>query len=63
MKKYEARLHANANSNDPRFLGNVEANSIKELKDKARDKARRSGECGIIHVEECNYGREFFVNA
>jgi hypothetical protein len=62
MKKYRAKLHVNYNS-DRKFIGTVEANSIKELKEKSRAKAKCSNNYGRIHVEEDNYGLDFFVNA
>lgn len=63
MKKYNAKLHVNANSENVKFIGTVEANSIKELKENARQKARNQGNYGRIHVDEENEGLEFFVNA
>jgi hypothetical protein len=62
MKKYRAKLHVNYNS-DRKFIGNVEANSIKALKQSARSKARNWNNYGRIHVQEDNYGLDFFVNA
>jgi hypothetical protein len=63
MKKYKAKLHANANSDNVKFIGTVEALSIKELKEKAREKAKSWCNYGRIHVQEENQGLEFFVNA
>jgi len=63
MKKYKAKLHVNSNSDTVKFIGTVEANSIKELKEKARLKARAWAKYGRIHVQEDNYGLDFFVNA
>jgi uncharacterized protein CbrC (UPF0167 family) len=63
MKKYTAKLHVNANSDTVKFIGTVEANSIKDLKENARSKARGCGNYGRIHIQEDNNGLEFFVNA
>jgi hypothetical protein len=63
MKKYKAKLHVNSNSDRVKFIGSVEANTKKELKENARSKARAWANYGRIHVQEDNYGLDFFVNA
>jgi hypothetical protein len=63
MKKYRANLHINSNTDKVKFIGTVEANTKKELKENARSKARSWAEYGRIHIQENNYGLEFYVNA
>lgn len=59
--KYEANLHIDANKESVKFIGNVQANSLKELKELAREKARNWNNYGRIHVQ--TQEREFFINA
>ena len=62
--KYEGRIHVRPNSNDPKFIGTVYANSIKELKEKARDHARSWNEHGgRLSIEDQNTGREWVINS
>jgi hypothetical protein len=61
--KYTARLHANANSDKVKFIGDVKGDSIKEIKENARKHARNWNERGRIHVEIEETGHDFFVNA
>ena len=61
MKKYTASLHVNANKDNVRFIGQVSANSISELKEVARFKAKDRGFLGRVLVS-CQCGREFNVN-
>ena len=63
MKKYTANLHINANKDNVKFIGTIEANSLKELKEKARQHARNSNNhlSGRIHVEVEGMG-EIYVN-
>lgn len=63
MKKYSAKLHVNANSEAVKFIGTVDADSIKELKEKARQHARNWNNRGRVHVQDDNSNIEFFVNA
>lgn len=59
--KYEANLHINANKESVKFIGSVQANTLKELKELARQKARSWSNYGRIHVQVQE--REFFINA
>ena len=64
QSKYVGRLHVRPNSTDPKFIGKVEANSIKELKEKARYHARSWNEHGgRIHIECENTGRSWMINS
>lgn len=60
--KYSAKLHQKA-FGDFAFIGTVEANSIFELKEKARTHARSWNKRGRISIDEENTGRQFSVNA
>ncbi|MDD4049042.1 MAG: hypothetical protein PHI90_09550, partial [Clostridia bacterium] len=44
--KYRASIHARPYSDDPKFLGVIEANNIVELKEKAKKHARSWNEHG-----------------
>ena len=61
--KYTASLHINANKNNVEFIGNVSANSKKELKEKAKQHARNWNKhlSGRIHIEVAGEF-EMFVN-
>lgn len=56
--KYEADLHIDANKDNVKFIGSIQANTLKEL---ARQKARSWANYGRIHVQVQE--REFFINA
>ena len=63
--KYNASLHIAVN--DPakvEFIGKVQANSIKDLKEVARKHARSWNKhlYGRIHLEDADQGLEFFIN-
>lgn len=52
MKKYTAKVHVNANKENVKFIGEVKADTIKELKEKARKLARNQNERGgRLHLE------------
>jgi len=62
--KYRASIHARSNSNDPKFLGYVEANSIIELKEKARAHARSWNEHGgRLHLQDERTQKEWMINS
>lgn len=60
--KYTAKIHSRPNSDNPKFIGVVSANSINELKETARKHARSWNERGgRLHLEEQNTGREWLI--
>jgi hypothetical protein len=61
--KYTATIYANPNKHNVKFIGTVSANSIADLKERARKHARGWNERGRILLECDNTGREFYVNA
>jgi hypothetical protein len=62
--KYEGRIHANPNKHSVKFIGTVYANSISDLKTKAREHATSWNEHGgRLHIECQNTGREFYINS
>jgi hypothetical protein len=62
--KYEAKIHSRPNSDDPKFIGTVKANSIAELKEKAKSHARSWNEHGgRLHLQDDNTGREWIINS
>jgi hypothetical protein len=62
--KYEGRIHTRPNSNDPKFIGTVYANSIKDLKEKARAHARNWNEHGgRLYIQCQNTEREWIINS
>jgi len=58
--KYEAKLNKKAYG-DFSFIGTVKANSIKELKEKAKKHARSWNHFGKIYISEENKGLEFAI--
>jgi len=62
--KYEASLHICADTDQVEFIGRVRADSIKDLKARARAHARSWDKhlFGRIHVEDMNREIEFYVN-
>lgn len=60
--KYSAKLHTKF-AGDFKFIGTVTANSLKDLKEKARQHARNWNERGRVLVSEENKGLEFGINA
>ena len=62
--KYAGRVHSNPNSNDPKFLGVVFANTIADLKENARSHARSWNKHGYRLSIECeNTGRYWIINS
>ena len=62
--KYIAKIYTNINCDDIKFIGTVKADSIHELKDKARAHARSWNEHGgKLHLECENTGREWTINS
>ena len=62
--KYKVKIHTNPNSERVKFIGEVSANSIVELKEKAKQHARSWNEHGgRLHLEDENTGREWMINS
>lgn len=62
--KYTASLHINANKENVEFIGNISANSKKELKREAKQHARNWNKhlSGRILISDREGEFEFFVN-
>jgi len=63
MKKYTAVLHANPNTEKVKYIGTAVGDSINELKQNARQKAKNWGNYGKIHVQDADKNIEFYVIA
>jgi hypothetical protein len=62
--KYEAKIHTHPNSDKVKFIGTVKANSITELKAKAKKHAQSWNEHGgRLHLQDDNTGREWMFNS
>lgn len=60
--KYTAKIHIHPNSESVRFIGEVSANTIPALKEKARAHAASWNHQGTkLHIEDVNTGREWMI--